>query len=274
MYSNRFLTLFVVSLVLLAGCAGGGDVAPEAESEGTTADGDGASGGSAAGGGGSAASTDDEFELNDPEALLREAGSFTVTWSYTGVDADGVETQVTQTFYADLDAERSYSRITSTTDGQPDGGTVEQFVADGVTYIRSGTDESASYTSYEGSVGVLATAIAFSQARAYGADDDLTFVGSETFDGTSVDRYELSAANEALILAGSAAAPNSPGELDVTNFEYAVLVDEDGLSRYESWSFAGRMDDGTEVQGSWEYSLTAVGSTTVDDPDWLDEATA
>lgn len=272
MYSNRLLTLFVVSLVLLAGCAGGGDVAPETESGGTTADGDGASGGSAADGG-SAESTD-EFELNDPETLLQEAGSFTVTWSYTGVDANGVETQVTQNFYADLDAERSYSRITSTTDGQPDGSTVEQFVTDGVTYIRSGTGDAASYTSYEGSVGVLATAIAFSQARAYGADDDLTFVGSETFDGTAVDRYELSAANEALILAGSAATQNSPGELDVTNFEYAVLVDEDGLSRYESWSFAGRMDDGTEVQGSWEYSLTAVGSTTVDDPDWLDEATA
>lgn len=275
MYSNRILTLLVVSLVLLAGCSGGGSVTPGAESDDTAGPTDGGDGGgddSATGGDGSA--DGDEFELSDPERLLRDAGSFTVTWSYTGVDADGVETEVTRDFYADLETERSYSRIASTTDGQPDGGSLEQFVADGVTYVRSGSGESASYTSYEGSLDVVATAIALSQARAYGADDDLTFTGAETFDGVAVDRYELSAANEALILAGSAATPNSPGELDVTNFEYAVLVDEDGLSRHESWTFSGRMDDGTEVSGSWEYSLTAVGSTAVDDPDWLDEATA
>lgn len=212
--------------------------------------------------------------MSDPERLLRDAGSFTVTWSYVGVDADGVETEVIRDFYADLDTERSYSRIVSVTDGQPDDGSVEQFVADGVTYVRSGTGDAASYTSYEGSIPVVATAIALSQARAYGADDDLAFTGTETFDGVSVQRYELSTANEALILAGSAAAPNSPGAMEVTNFEYVVFVDEDGLSRHEVWTFSGRMDDGTEVSGSWEYSLMDVGSTTVDDPDWLDEAKA
>ncbi|ELZ93130.1 DUF7537 family lipoprotein [Haloferax sulfurifontis] len=269
MYSNRIPVLIVAVLVLLAGCAGGADVAPAAQTDDT---------GESTGGGDSAdtgESTDgDDFELSDPERLLRDAGSFTVSWSYTGVDADGVETAVTREFAADLETERSYTRTTSTTDGQPDEGAVEQFVTDGVTYVRVGDGDEATYTSYEGSTEVLATAIALSQARAYGADDDLTFAGTETFDGASVERYELSAANEALILAGSAAAQGEPGSLEVTSFEYVVLVDEDGLSRHESWSFSGRMDDGSEVSGSWEYSLTGVGSTTVDEPAWLDEARA
>nr|WP_231608293.1 hypothetical protein [Haloferax gibbonsii] len=267
-YSNRIPVLIVAVLVLLAGCTGGADVAPAAPTDDID-DPDG--GGDSAD---SDASGTDDFELSDPERLLRDAGSFSVSWSYTGVDANGVETEVTREFYADLEAERSYSRTTSATDGQPDAGGVEQYVADGVTYVWIGDGDEATYTSYEGSMEVLATAIALSQARAYGADDDLTFAGTETFDGVSVERYELSSASEALILAGSAAAQGEPGNLEVTNFEYAVLVDEDGLSRHESWAFSGRMDDGTEVRGSWEYSLTGVGSTTVDEPAWLDEARA
>ena len=266
MYSDRIRLLIVVSLVVLAGCAGGGDVGPAAEGGDAGSTGDDGSGTDGADG--------DEFDLGDPERLLRDAGSFTVTWSYAGVDASGVETEFTREFYADLESERSYSRTVSATDGQADGGGFEQFVADGVTHTRFGSDDDAVVTSQEGSAEVLGTAIALSQARAYGADDGLVFAGTETFDGVTVDRYELSATDEALIRAGSVAAQGEPGTLEVTEFGYVVLVDGDGLSRHQSWTFSGRMDDGTEVSGSWEFSLTAVGSTTVDDPDWLDEAGA
>jgi len=270
MYSDRIRLLIVVSLVVLAGCAGGGDVGPAAEggdagsTDGSTSD----------GGTGTDGADGVELDLGDPERLLRDAGSFTVTWSYSGVDASGVDTEFTREFYADLGSERSYSRTVSATDGQADGGGFEQFVADGVTYTRFGSGDDAIVTSQEGSAEVLGTAIALSQARAYGADDGLAFAGTETFDGVTVDRYELSATDEALIRAGSVAAQDRPGALQVTNFEYVVLVDEDGLSRHESWTFSGRTDDQNEVSGSWEFSLTAVGSTTVDDPDWLDEAGA
>jgi hypothetical protein len=104
-----------------------------------------------------------------------------------------------------------------------------------VTYVRSGPADAAADSSYEGSAEPVATALALSQARAYGADDDLAFAGTETFDGVPVDRYELRAANEALILAGSAAAANAPGDLRITSFEYVVLVD--GARRHvgEPW---------------------------------------
>ncbi|MEF8779152.1 MAG: hypothetical protein V5A46_00565 [Haloferacaceae archaeon] len=267
MYPRRVLLLSVAVLVLLAGCAGGGGIASDPAGDGT------AEGDDSGDGEGDAAVDAESFELSDPEAALRDAGSFTVAWTYAGVDAAGRESAVTREFYADVAAERSYTVTSSTTDGQPDGGTTEQFVAGGVTYFRSGTGDAATYTSYEGSTDVLGAAIALSQARAYGSNDDMTFVGTETFDGVGVDRYELPDAGRALILAGSTAA-SSPDDLRITDFEYVVLVDGNGLSRYESWSFSGVADDGTEVRGSWEYALTGVGSTAVDDPDWLEEARA
>jgi hypothetical protein len=261
MYSSRTLSLFVIVMVVLAGCAGGGDVAPNGDTEtpsGETVDGD----------------RDDAeaFSLGDTEQTLREAGSFTVTWQYTGVDRNGIETDVTREFYADLGAERSHTVI-ATGDGGDDSVTSEQFVANGVTYARTGSGDAASYAVYEGTTDVVGTAIALSQARAYGADDDLAYRGSETFDGVAVDRYELSAASSALIRAGGVAA-GSADEFELTDFEYTVLVDEDGLSRYEAWSFAGRTPDGETVSGEWTYSLTGVGSTTVPDPEWLAEAQA
>jgi hypothetical protein len=143
--------------------------------------------------------------------------------------------------------------------------------------MRSGPEESPTYFSFEQeSADVVATAIALSQARAYGADENLAFEGSETFDGVAVERYELSEADSQLIQAGSAASAGAAGSgnMEITDFQYVVLVDEDGLSRFESWSFSGRTADGQVVTGEWEYSLTKVGSTTVEDPDWLAEAEA
>lgn len=255
-------------LVVLAGCAGGGAVAQDA-GESSSGMGDESAADAGSGSSGGASGDAEALELSDPERLLRDAGSFTATWSYEGVDASGGEQAVTREFYADLDGGRSYT-VTSAGAGE----SVEQFVADGVTYTRTGAGDATVYSAYEGSTDVIATAVSLSQARAYGSNDGMTFTGAETFDGVPVNRYELSAANEALILAGSAAAAESANEIEVTNFEYVVLVDEDGLSRSESWTFAGRTPDGAEVRGSWEYSLTAVGSTTVDDPDWLADARA
>jgi hypothetical protein len=271
MYSKRVSILFVAVLVVLAGCAGGGGAASDTGDADSASSGTGGESAVDAGSGSSGGASGDAetLELSDPERLLRDAGSFTTTWSYEGVDATGTEQAVAREFYADLDGGRSYT-VTSS----DDGGAVEQFVADGVTYTRTGAGDTAVYSAYEGSTDVIATAVSLSQARAYGVNDGMELTGSETFDGVRVDRYELTAANEALVLAGAATAAESADEIEVTSFEYVVLVDEDGLSRSESWSFAGRTSDGTEVRGSWKYSLTAVGSTTVDDPDWLADARA
>jgi hypothetical protein len=258
---NRGVTLVLVVVMLTAGCLGGegpaGGASGEAEN---TPDSDGAA-------------AADSPELTDPETALRDAGSFTVTWQYAGVDATGTGTEVIHEYYADLQGERSLTVTSSSRDGQPES-TTEQFVADGTTYIRSGPANAPSYASYPGSADVVGTAIALSQARAYGANEDMTNRGSERFDGVSVTRYELSEADSQLIQAGSAATSGAPGTAEITDFHYVVLVDEDGLSRYESWSFTGRTAEGRAISGEWEYSLTKVGGTTVDEPDWLTNARA
>jgi hypothetical protein len=260
---NRGVTLVLIVMMLTAGCLGGGGPASEVAggSENTP------------GGGSSGVEDADGPDLTDPEAALRDAGSFTVTWRYAGVDATGTRSEVSHEYYADLRGERSLTVTSSSRDGQPDGVT-EQFVADGTTYVRTGAAEAPSYVSYPGTADVVGTAIALSQARAYGANEDLTSRGSERFDGVSVTRYELSEADSQLIQAGSAATSGAPGTAEITDFHYVVLVDEDGLSRYESWSFTGRTAEGERVSGEWEYSLTRVGSTSVDDPDWLADARA
>jgi hypothetical protein len=263
MQLNRGVTLVLVVMMLTAGCLGGGSPASEvAGGSENTAD-----------GGSSSVEDADGPDLTDPEAALRDAGSFTVTWRYAGVDATGARSEVSHEYHADLRGERSLTVTSSSRDGQPEG-VAEQFVADGTTYVRTGTAETPSYVSYPGTADVVGTAIALSQARAYGANEDLTTRGTERFDGVAVTRYELSEADSQLIQAGSAATSGAPGTAEITDFHYVVLVDEDGLSRYESWSFTGRTAEGQDISGEWEYTLTNVGSTSVDDPDWLADARA
>ena len=283
MSTNSVVVLAVALLLLTAGCTGGGgSAASDADSgsgDGAAEGGSGGSGDEAGSDGAASAGEDAELELTDAEQALRDAGSFTAVWTYYGVDAQGSETEVTREFHADLETERSLTVVSSVQDGQPDSGSMEQFFADGVVYTRSGPAESPTYFSYEQeSADVVATAIGLSQARAFGADEDLTFEGRETFDGVTVERYELSRADSQLIQAGSAlgtgvAGPDS-GDVRITDFQYAVLVDADGLSRFESYTVSGETADGQSVRIEWEYSLTDVGSTTVDDPDWLAEASA
>ncbi|WP_152039995.1 DUF7537 family lipoprotein [Salinigranum salinum] len=280
MLGSRFLVLTIALLMVTAGCVGGGGGDAEADASGGTAggsqSGDGGDGGSDVGADSAGNAGSDDLELADTEAALREAGSFTVVWRYSGVDQSGSETDVSREFYADLESGRTLTVISSMQDGQSDSGTMQQFFADGVTHVRSGSEESPTYFSYEQeSTDVVATAIAFSQARAYGSDENMAFEGTETFDGVSVQRYELTRADSQLIRAGSAAGVAAgSSNVEITDFRYVVLVDEDGLSRFESWSFSGETTDGQTVRGEWEYSLTKVGSTTVDDPEWLAEAEA
>lgn len=263
---NRGVTLVLVVLMLTAGCLGNGDTATSDSA--SAGDGEGASTPSDMSTG-----TTDGPALTDPEAALRDAGSFTVTWQYAGVDVSGVRSEVRHEYYADLRGERSLTSTSSHHDGQPDG-TTEQFVTEGTTYLRTGPADTPAYATYPGTTDVVGTAIALSQARADGANEDMARRGTETFDGVTVTRYELTEASSQLVRAGSTATNGAPGIAEITDFHYAVLVDEEGLSRYESWSFTGRTTDGETVSGEWEYSLTGVGSTTIDDPDWLAAAQA
>lgn len=277
--SSRFLHVFAVALLLvLAGCTGGGggdggaapatDTEPAADAGGDV---DGGSEGTDASGDGGAA--DDSLSLTDPEVALESAGSFTSTWRYSGVDDDGVEAAITYTYRADLKAERAYVSTTTEQGDETAASGFEQFTTDGVTYSRFGSDENVFYQAQpQESLDVLSESLA--RTAIYGTDvESLAKQGTETYDGVRVTRYELTRTDAAL-WAGAATAGTDPGDLAEFDVDYVVLVDGDGLVRYESWAFTGTTNDGETVNGKWEYSLTAVGSTSVADPDWLDDAKA
>jgi hypothetical protein len=97
-------------------------------------------------------------------------------------------------------------------------------------------------------------------------------VGTERFDGVTVDRYEYT--DRTLWRQYGATTFGTEENVTVTEFTVFVLVDEEGLARSTGWTLVGETDAGETVTGDWRFDLTGVGSTTVADPDWLDEARA
>lgn len=215
----------------------------------------------------------DNLALADPEAALRDAGSFTATWQYGGTDTDGKRNEVGFTYYADLNDGRTHT--ISTTGGDAQAGGWETYSTDKVTYARISSGESEIYQVVEQERDVVSEAVSYGLVYGNRANDGLHYKGTETFDGVTVKRYEITETDSRLWAAGVAAGGDqSTGGITVTEFRYIVLIDGDGLARHESWSYTGETSDGNTVTAEWEYTLTKIGSTVVEDPDWLSEAEA
>ncbi|WP_255198716.1 DUF7537 family lipoprotein [Halorarius litoreus] len=267
MFARTLPALAVALLLVLAGCSGaGGPGAADTATPVAPTGNDGATTGAAGGG-------DAALDLTDPESTLRSAESFTAAWRYSGTDADGVESTVAYTYRADLEASRAHIVVTSEQAGEPAGGSFERFIADGIAYTQVGSGDAVFYQAEpQADFDVLSESLA--RTTVYDTDtDSLEKVGTETYNGVRVDRYELSA-NASTIWTGMATVGSQPSDFDEFDVDYVVLVDADGLARYESWTFDGTTNDGQRVNGAWEYSLSGVGSTTVEAPDWLDDARA
>jgi len=247
-----FGTVLVVLLVVLAGCVGGFDIAP-GSSEGGNG-GDGASGGDGSSGGGDGA-------LANRTAALVEAGSYTSTWRMTVTDGD-VVSGTSYTSAIDFATERSRFRSNQITEGETVTGW-EVYHAEGTTYNRYGEGESASYV--VGAGPFTGTSPFDSGSYVTGGDDlsEFTRSGTTTFDGASVTRYVLTE-RPAWIAAGAMAE----GEVRWSDFEFEVLVDEDGVVRAERWTATGTQD-GVAQRVEFSYEITGIGSTTVDEPDWV-----
>ncbi|WP_424000527.1 DUF7537 family lipoprotein [Haloarcula salina] len=267
---SGMLTVLVVSLLVVAGCLGGGGPVTDGESDGSSSAGDGGSsaGESDSGGDGGGVADSDEFDVGETERLLREAGSFTATWSYATTE-NGETATITDTYRVDLRENRSLETFTMTgAESQTD---FETFVADGSAYTRYAADGEAFYQSRPQDDTAFQSAVDRG-AISYETVDDARFVGTETFDGVTVDRYEYS--DLAAWRQFGAGTMGSSENVTVTDFTVAVLVDEDGLARQTTWTLTGETDAGETVSVEWRYEVTDVGSTSVPDPDWLDEARA
>ncbi|MDS0220508.1 hypothetical protein NDI54_03985 [Haloarcula sp. S1AR25-5A] len=249
--TTRLLTVLVLSLVVFAGCVGGD---PAADGGTETTD------------GGAVPADQSDLSVEAADRLLRDAGSFTATWSYSTTEA-GETATITNAYQVDLRANRSIETFSMS---GPDAGTeFETFVADGSAYTRYETDDEAFYqvrpqddTAFQSAVdrGTLS----------YESVDDARLIGAETFDGVTVDRYEYS--DLSTWQQFGAGAFGSGGNVTVTDFTVVILIDESGLARQTAWTLTGETDDGETVSVEWRYEITGVGSTEVPDPDWLDEA--
>lgn len=220
----------------------------------------------------------ERLELTDAEAALRDAGSFTSTWTYSGTDVDGTDGEVSYTYYGDLDGDRAHVAFSTVSSDQGEVTGWEQFSTGTKTYSRFGSDEGTFYQVQENELDVVGDVVSRAGIYTHGDVSDLSYEGTEQYDGVTVERYELTDAQSMFWRTGAAAGANggagAESGLEIREFEYVVLIDDDGLSRSESWSYTGRTDEGQIVSARWEYSLTKVGSTTFDDPEWLAEADA
>lgn len=261
---RAFLVVFVVATVLLAGCSGtdapAGGAAPA-----TTASGPGDTGTDQTGDG--AGADDGAAAVGDPAAILATAGSYTATWRYTL--AEGAATTQTQEFVVAVDrvANRSFER-SLTTDGT-DTIAYERYSADGASYLKYGEGDEAYYRSGPQDTTVIADPMTDADP---GDLSEFTHVGTEQFDGVTVDRYEY--ADPLLWRSYAAGTMGGTDNVTVTDFRLVVLVDRDGLARSTSWEVTGEGADGTPITSAWAYEITKVGATVVQEPAWLDAARA
>lgn len=258
------LTLVVALTVVIAGCTGtdapadgaaSGDTTTPADVGGTTPAGD----GTGASDGGSSAT------LGDADALLQDARTFTATWSYTFVDESAAETAYEYVVAVDLAANRSFE--TSSMRDATNAVVFERYNADGTSYMKYGEGDQAVYMGMPQDSTPFADAVS---EASIGDFDRFHRVGTETFDGVTVTRYEYADAD--LWRTYGLGITQDPEDVQVTDFTLTVLVDGNGLARSTSWTLTGETQDGKPVSGTWTYTLTDVGTTTVAEPDWLDAA--
>lgn len=251
--------LCCIALVLLAGCSGLPGV----------------------GGGGGAAYTAADEPLNtsalqgDHTENLREAGSFTVTLNGTSTVGNDTSTQQT-VVRADLEANRTYqsSQVDQRLAGQSSGVASELYVEDGTGYARfvlgTGNQSQAQYQTVDlsqlpaGSSAPSEQFLTLDQYFAITEGANWTQEGTESFRGTTVTRYTIEDDYNGSALTGGSGA-------NVTDFGATLLVTADGTVR--SFGFDATVEQqGRTVNVSNTLVVTDVGSTTVEEPEWLDEA--
>jgi hypothetical protein len=252
MTRTQLLSIALALLLVLAGCTGA-----DAPSDATPV----------AGGGDGGADDPDDFDVSDPETVLRDAGSFTSTWRFTVTDADGETTTMSNSFAVNIAENRTSEAFSVVGESVTN---YERYVADGTSYTRFGEDEEAFYqvTPFQGDP--ISFALARGAAFAYDDLSDAEAVGTESFDGVSVTRYEYR--DPLLWQQYGTSAFAGEENVTVTDFVLVSLVDDDGLARSTGWTLTGENEAGEEVRAEWRFELTDVGSTTVPDPDWLEEA--
>ncbi|MFQ3318105.1 MAG: hypothetical protein ACI8UR_001014 [Natronomonas sp.] len=252
---------FVVVLVLLSGCSslvgnnGNGGEGPTDPEEFDYAAGFSADG-----------ITDGQQALTSYNEGVQAAGNFTGEYEYVVTTSDG-ETEVGVSYQVDFDAEQALQQVD--VESPSANATTESYYENGELYQRS------SYNGEESGVSVRDQAFPPEELTASEAIRPLLTnassynVSIEERNGESVVVYETTAIGNSAGFLGVSDLEN------VTNFEASFVVDSDGVIHSASYqlSYIADTDNGTEERSvSMNFELSSVGDTTVERPDWPDEA--
>lgn len=209
-----------------------------------------------------AADEPDDWAQSDARAALETAGSYTTTWNWrSNVDDTG---EMTFTARVDFAAERAHNTMRI---GGEDVSIVESYYADGIQYNRfaSGDGSDASYFQSESTFSDAFTSWDFGYGYDRSAFEGWVDQGVETYDGVTVRRYVFDAPDGYI-------DNEYDSEFDVTSLRVELLVDRDGVPRYQRYDVEGTETDGTQQWFEWELTVSDVGSTTVEEPDWVQAA--
>lgn len=261
MVSRSALVVLLAAFVLLSGCSGlvgDGDTAddetetlPDDPEAFDYADGFGADGVS-----------DGEAALESYNDAVKASGNYTGEYGYVVV-ARGSETDVDVTYRVDFDAERAHQR--AVVESPEVNATIDTYYEDDRRYSW------AEYEGERGDVGVQNET--FPPDRLTAAEAIRALLLNTSDYEASLDRHD----GEPVVVYESANIEEAGGILgvddpdSVTNFEATFVVDSDGLVHTASYEL-GFVVDGEERSATLEFELTEVGETTVERPDWADQA--
>lgn len=207
---------------------------------------------------------------------LRQSGSFTVENRIGYSNDTGNIFAIESTARLDLDRGIGYKNesltplmtpgFTFVTEAYTAGDTTFQrvMVADSIQYNR----DSEPYT---GNVQPVNFETVVGNASTNATDPGVPFDrdGTTTVDGVSVTRYVAN--GEAL---AELFDPSQFQNATLTDATLVLFVDDDGVFRRTELGFTLESDDGELISFDLVNTYTEVGSTTVSEPDWLDEARA
>ncbi|WP_121820645.1 DUF7537 family lipoprotein [Halostella salina] len=240
-------TLFVGVLVLTAGCSaagifGGGGDGDNGSIEPYTDSGD---------------ELDGEMLNESHTEAIESAGSYTLGYNVTLSGSNSSLVQNTRG-QVDLENDRQYAVQFVSLFGNR---TTYRYTADGTTYQRIVPENGE--TQYQTSNGstTASPAINTNNVDAFEWEQQ----GTETVDGVGVTRYEATG------VANYSALPTAPSEANASDVSATLLVSEDGVMHEYTLDYTQESSGATQ-EISLRYAATEVGSTTVEEPDWLDEA--
>jgi len=249
---KQIAAVAVPALLVFAGCSAGGDggatTAPE--TNGASADGEPVYD----------SPLDGATVAENHESVVRDAGTFTLasTSNQTqGNQSFGVESSTA----VDLESGAYFSRQAAGSQ------TVEQYgFGNGTAFQRVSAAGQVRYTIPQQTPNT--SQLAGSQLESFVGSFEFSHAGTESVDGTETDVYEASGVEDL-----NESAPGFAG-LDVENvssIDAHVRITDEGLVKQFGYSLTLSTGSG-EASVSTDQRYVEVGSTTVSEPAWLDDA--